>query len=73
MAEKMEPTDIERTARTLNLLVRLFDKLTEIDDRVRTTNKRNESGRDADNRTGKGDDAERLRKDLASRTSRLSE
>lgn len=73
IAEPTTSADSERDARTLNTLVRLFDKLTALGDKRSAARKNAASAKASANSTAGKDahDADRLRLDLARRLEKL--
>jgi hypothetical protein len=70
-AEELKAVDSERDARTLTALARLFEKLTELDGAESGSGKN--SNREEDNLAGKEIDAERFRREIADRLTRMLE
>lgn len=70
-AEELKAVDSERDARTLTALARLFEKLTELDGAESGSGKN--ANREEDNLAGKEIDAERFRREIADRLTRMLE
>ena len=70
-AEELKAVDSERDARTLTALARLFEKLTELDGAESGSGKN--ANREEDNLAGKEIDAERFRREIAERLTRMLE
>lgn len=70
-AEELKAVDSERDARTLTALARLFEKLTELDGAESGSGKN--ANREEDNLSGKEIDAERFRREIADRLTRMLE